>query len=81
MVATRGKLSERSQKALDYYLTEIKPHLTDEDDGRFIVIDAETKEWEIGDTQDVHFEVWDRTNSSNLVMLQHPNIFTKYWNT
>ena len=76
MVATRRKLSEKSEKAISFYLSEIKPHLTDDDDGRFIVIDAETKEWEIGDTQDVQFTLWDRTHSPNLVLIRHPNIST-----
>ena len=76
MVATRGKLSEKSEKALNFYLSEIKPRLADDDDGRYIVIDAETKEWEIGDTQDVQFRLWDRTHSLNLVLIRHPNIST-----
>ena len=81
MVATRRRLSDKSQQAIDFYMSEIKPHLSDEDDGRYIVIDAATKEWVIGDTQDVHFTLWDRTHSPNLVMLQHPNIFMKLWSS
>ena len=76
MVGMRRKLSEKSEKALSFYLSEIKPTLADDDEGRYIVVDAETKEWEIGDTQDVQFRVWDRTHSPNLVLIRHPNIST-----
>ena len=76
MIETHKKLSAKSEKALKYYLSEIKPQLADDDIGRYIVIDAETKEWEIGDTQDVQFRFWDRTQSPKLVMLRHPGIST-----
>ena len=76
MVHTKTKSSEKWKKALKFYESGIKPELTSEDDGRYIVIDAETKEWEIGDTQDVQFRLWDRTHSPNLVLIRHPDIST-----
>ena len=76
MINTKIESSEKWSKALEFYGSGIKPELTSEDDGRYIVIDAETKEWEIGDTEDVMFTLWDRTRSSNLVLIRHPNIST-----
>ena len=76
MVHTKIESSEKWKKALKFYESSIKPELTSDDDGRYIVIDAETKEWEIGDTQDVQFMLWDRTHSPNLVLIYHPNIST-----
>ena len=76
MVNTKIELSEKWKKALEFYESGIKPELTSEDDGRYIVIDGETKEWEIGDTEDVMFTLWDRTHSSTLVLIRHPNIST-----
>ena len=79
MVVANGQLSEDSEKAIAVYEAEIESQLSEDDDGRFIVIDAETGEWDIGDTQDLILDYWDRTHSRNLVMLQHPNIFAKLW--
>ena len=76
MMRTKIESSEKWKKALEFYESGIKPDLTLDDDGRYIVIDAETKEWEIGDTEDVQFELWDRTKSPNLVLIRHPNIST-----
>ena len=76
MVNTKIESSGKWKKALGFYECCIKPELTSEDDGRYIVIDAETNEWEIGDTEDVMFTLWDRTRSSNLVLIRHPNIST-----
>ena len=76
MVNAKIESSEKWKKALDFYESGIKPNLTSDDDGGYIVIDAETKEWEIGDTEDVTFTLWDRTHSSNLVLIRHPNIST-----
>ena len=76
MVNTKIESSEKWKKALDFYESGIIPGLTSEDEGRYIVIDAETQEWEIGDTEDVTFTLWDRTHSSNLVLIRHPNIST-----
>ncbi len=76
MVQTKIESSEKWEKALRFYESGIKPELTPEDDDRYIVIDAETKEWAIGDTEDVTFTLWDRTQSSNLVLIRHPNIST-----
>ncbi len=76
MVSTKIESNEKWKKALGFYESGIKPNLTSDDDGRYIVIDAETKEWEIGDTEDVTFRLWDRTHSSNLILIRHPNIST-----
>ena len=76
MLKTKSKSSVKWDKALGFYESDIKPELTSDDDGRYIVIDAESKEWEIGDTEDVQFKLWDRTHSPNLVLIHHPNIST-----
>ncbi len=76
MLGMHQQLSEKSEKAVECYFSKIRPQLADEDMGRYIVIDAETKEWEIGDTDDVQFTLWDRTHSSNLVLIRHPYIST-----
>lgn len=76
MVHTKIESSDKWKKALEFYESGIKPDLSAEDDGRYIVIDAETHEWEIGDTQDVQFSLWDRTQSPNLVLIRHPEIST-----
>ena len=76
MLAHKIDSSEKWKKALEYYESGIKPALTADDIGRYIVIDAETKEWEIGDAEEVMFTLWDRTHSSNLVLIRHPSIST-----
>ena len=76
MVKTKTESSEKWDKALRFYESVIKPELTPDDHGRYIVIDGETQEWEIGDAEDVMFTLWDRTHSSNLVLIRHPNIST-----
>ena len=60
MVVANGQLSENSEKAIAVYKAEIESQLSEDDDGRYIVIDAETGEWDIGDTQDLILEFWDR---------------------
>lgn len=76
MVESKVESSEKWDKALGFYGSDIKPELTSDDDGRYIVIEAETKEWEIGDMQDVQFRLWDRAHSPNLVLIHYPNIST-----
>ncbi len=76
MLSNEVESSEKWKKALSFYECGIKPTLTPDDDGRYIVIDAETREWEIGDNEDVMFKLWDRTMSSNLVLIRHPDIST-----
>ena len=76
MLKIKSGSSEKWDKALGFYESDIKPELSSDDDGRYIVIDAESKEWEIGDTEDVQFTLWDRTHSPNLVLIHHPNIIT-----
>ncbi len=79
MVETRRRLSEKSEKAIGIYLSEIKPQLSDEDDGRYVAIDAHTGAWLLGDSIDVSLEMRDQSPGSHPVVVQHPNIYARLW--
>ena len=76
MVGTHEGLSTTAQKALSYYHLKIKQQLTEEDNGRYVVIDAHTGEWIIGDSVEAVFDMRDHDPGSHPVVIQHPNIST-----
>ena len=76
MVGTHRGLSPTVKKAHEYYHSGIKNQLTEEDHGRYVVINAHTGEWMVGDSVEVVFEMRDRTSralirwSSNIRMFR-----------
>ena len=74
MVGTHRGLSPTVKKAHEYYHSGIKNQLTEQDHGRYVVINAHTGEWMVGDSVEVVFEMRDRTRGAHPVVIQHPNV-------
>ena len=64
------------EKALRHYRCTIKGLLSEDDDGRYVVIDAHTGEWMLGDSVEVAFEMRDAKPGSYPVVVRHPKIST-----
>ena len=62
------------KKALDYYHTDIKHKLTEEDHGKFVAVDAHTGNWILGDSQDVILDMHDQMPDAHPVLLQYPYV-------
>ncbi len=62
------------KKALEYYHSNIKHKLTEEDHGKFVAIDAHTGNWMLSDSQDVILDMHDRIPGAHPVLLQYPYI-------
>ena len=60
---------------MEFYEGRIKPLLTDDDEGRFIAIDAKTGEYEIGDNEDVGLVLKESAPDSDIFMLVYPRIW------
>ena len=76
MLKTKSKSSEKWDKALQFYESVIKPELKPNDHGRYVVIDAHTCEWMLGDSVEVVFDMRDRHPEAYPVVIRHPNVST-----
>lgn len=74
-IRTREQIEETSRRGMEFYEDRIKPLLTDNDEGRFIAIDAKTGEYEIGDNEDVGLVLKERAPDADIFMLVHPRIW------
>ncbi len=75
MVRTSEQLEETSRRALNFYHERIKPALTENDEGRFIAIDANTGEYEIGDDEWIGEGLKERSPSADIFVLVHPRVW------
>lgn len=74
MVETHSKLSATAVRAMSYYNSGIKDELTEDDNGRYVVIDANSGEWMLGNAVEVVFDMRDRMPDSHPVVIQHPGV-------
>jgi hypothetical protein len=57
----RYSKEEFARRGDELYDSQVRPHLKKKDKGRFVAIDIETGEWEIGDEEmDVVDRIWAR---------------------
>ena len=62
------------KRAIEYYHSDIKDKLTEEDHGKFVAVDAHSGEWILGDSQDVILDMHDRMPGAHPVLLQYPYV-------
>ena len=76
MISKKESLSPQGEKALKHYHSTIKGMLGETDHGRYVVIDAHTGEWMLGDSVEVVFDMRDSMPDAHPVVIQHPNVST-----
>ncbi len=74
-IRTREQIEETSRRGMEFYEGRIKPLLTDDDEGRFVAIDAKTGEYEIGDNEDAGLVLKESAPDADIFMLVYPRIW------
>ena len=74
-IRTPEQIDETSRRGMKFYNEQIKPLLSAEDNGRFIAIDSNTGEYEIGENEDVGLILKDRHPEADIFLLVHPRIW------
>lgn len=74
MVRSRGVTRAVVMRGLDIYENQVAPQLSDADEGRFVAIDVDTGEWDIGDTESVGEEFRERLPDAEIFLWRHPDI-------
>ena len=75
-IRTSEQLEETSRRGLEFYNERIKPLLSDADDGRFLAIDANTGEYEIGDSEwEVVEDLKAQLPDADVLVLVHPRVW------
>lgn len=76
---TREEIDIAVARAKEFYHNDIKHRLTDADKGRYIAIDGNTGEWEIGDTDDVAFRLKARVPNALVHTITHITMVVGYF--
>ena len=75
-IRTREQTESSSRRGLDFYQERIKPTLTDVHNGRYIAIDANTGEFEIGGSEwEVVGSLKARVAGAEVLVVIHPRIW------
>ena len=72
---TQEETNENCRRALAIYHEKIKPHLGDDDHGRYIAIDAETEVWAISDGEDAIKLLKQKTEAKYPFLMVHPRVW------
>ena len=76
MIRTQEQTEANSRRGLEIYHERIKPLLTDDDEGRFIAIDSNTGEYEVGDGEMQVVEgLKSRLPDAEVLVVVHPRIW------
>ena len=76
MILEKPEASPAGDKALMHYHSTIKGMLGENDHGRYVVVDAHTGNWILGDSIEVVFDMRDRYPDAYPVVIRHPNVST-----
>ena len=76
---TREEIEVAVARAKEFYHNDIKHQLTDADKGRYIAIDGNTGEWEIGDSDDVVFRLKERVPNALVHTITHITMVVGYF--
>ena len=74
MLSAKTDTAEVVERGLTIYERDIAPKLKVEDEGRFVAIDVNTGEWEIGDTESVTEVLRARIPDADIFLWRHPDI-------
>ena len=76
---TKEEIKVAVERAHAFYHDDIKHQLTDADKGRYIAIDGNTGEWEIGDTDDVVDRLKARVPNALVHTITHITMVAAYF--
>ena len=74
MVRSKEETEAVGERGLAIYEKDIAPQLSDHDRGRYVAIDVNTGEWEIGDSEDATELLRERVPNADIFLLKHIDI-------
>ncbi len=74
MIRSREETDTVVKRGLEIYEIEVAPQLSDDDEGRYVAIDVNTGEWEIGDTERVGEDLRAKVPDASIFLWKHPEI-------
>ncbi len=75
---SKEEIEVAAERAKRFYHDDIKHQLTDADKGRYIAIDGNTGEWEIGDSDDVVDRLKARVPDALVHTITHITMVSEY---